>query len=458
MIVKNFLFLGIGEIAGKFFSFLAVLYLTHKISLINFGEINFALTYINYLSLLTNLGLLIYGIRKVAQELISKEIVDEIFSFRFLLGIFVTFFSIVLINILSKEVLLKKLILIYSFFIFFDAINLEWFFLGKERIKFCVLNRFLFNLFYFLLLVIFLKSEKEILVVPTAFVLGSLISSLTLLYFYYKNFNKINFKLNLKKKVFLLKETLPLGGAQILIQIYTLSGIFFLGFFNMKKELGYYSAGFRILLLLMIFDRIFNQIILPFLTRKFQEEKFAILKNITRLVLIFLLPIVFFLFIISDKLFLFLFPKEYLPGEKTFRIFLGFFIITILNSIFSLSLIAFRKDKQYFKNILIGTIINFLMVILLTKNFSHLGAAFSLLFTEFFILLLNFRTLKSFYKIEFLTCFSLPLFLAFLSNLPIFFFKNFSIFILVLLFLITNLSLFLIFRKEIEKDYYLLKW
>lgn len=457
MIVRNFLFLGVSEILGKIFSFLAILYITRKISLINFGGINFALSYINYFSLLTNLGLLIYGIRKIAQGFEIKEIVDKIFSSRLLLGILATFLSISFISILKEDIILKKLVFIYSLFILFDAISLEWFFLGKEEIKFCALNRFLVNFLYFLLLLNFLKSDKEILFIPFSFICGNFVGALMLIYFYYKKFYKISFRLNIKEKFSLLKETLPLGIAQILIQIYTLSSIIFLGFFKMKKELGYYSSGFRVLLILMIFDRIFNQITLPFLTRKFQEKKIALLENITRLVLFFLLPITFFLFIVSDKLFLFLFPIEYFPGTRVFQVLLGFFIFTILNSIFSLSLIALRKDRQYFKNIFIGTLFNFLMVIILTKIFFHFGAALSLLLTEFLIFLLNFQALRSFYRFKFLTCLPLPLLLTFLTVLPIFFFKGLHLFILIIIFLIIYFSLSLIFKKELKKDYYLLK-
>lgn len=457
MIVRNFLFLGFGEILGRFFSFLSILYLARKISLINFGEINFALSYINYFSLLTNLGLLIYGIRRVAQGLVIKETVDKIFSCRLLLGILATFLSIFFINFLKEDIILKRLVLIYSFFILFDAINLEWFFLGKEEIKFCALNRFLVNFLYFLLLLIFLRSDKEILFIPFSFILGNLVGALMLIYFYYKKFNKISFFLNIKEKIFLLKETLPLGGAQILIQIYTLSGIIFLGFFKRKEELGYYSSGFRLLLILMIFDRIFNQIILPFLTRKFQEKNFLILKNLMRLVLIFLLPTAFFLFLVSNKLFLFLFPSQYLPGEKVFQILLGFFVFTVFNSIFSLSLIALKKDEKYFKNILTGTIFNLLMVILLTKTFFHLGAALSLLFTEVLIFLLNFLSLRKFYQINFLTCVPLPFLFTFLIILPIFLLRNLHLFILIFLFLILYFGLIFLFKKEIKKDYYWLK-
>ncbi|MCS7249960.1 MAG: oligosaccharide flippase family protein [candidate division WOR-3 bacterium] len=457
MIAKNFLFLSFGEILGRFFSFLAIIYLTRKINLINFGEVNFALTYVSYFSLLTNFGLLIYGIRKIAQEKSIKEIVDKIFSFRLLLGILAFLSSILLIHILKEDIILKKLVLIYSFFILFDAINLEWFFLGKEKIGFCALNRFLTNFLYFLLLLIFLESKKEILFIPFSFILGNLFGSLMLLYFYHHKFNKISIKLDFKKNFFLLKETLPLGGAQILIQIYTLSGIIFLGLLKMKKELGYYSAGFRILLILMIFDRIFNQIILPFLTRKLEEGNFAVIKNITRLVLIFLLPFTFFLFIISDKLFLFLFPQEYLLGKEVFQILLGFFIFTFLNSIVSLSLLAIKEDRQYFKNILRGTLFNLFTIIILTKNFFHLGAALSLLLTEALIFFLNFQTLKSFYKFNLLSSFPLPLLFAFLTLLPIFFFKNLPLIILIMLFLITYFCLLMVFQKEIKKDYYLLK-
>ncbi len=457
MIVKNFLFLGFGEILGRLFSFLSILYLTRKISLINFGEINFSLSYINYFSLLTNLGLLIYGIRRVAYGLTPKETVDKIFSFRLLLGILATFLAIFFINFLKEDIILKKLVFIYSFFILFDAINLEWFFLGKEEIKFCALNRFLVNFLYFLLLLIFLRSDKEILFIPLSFILGNLIGTLILIYFYYKKFNRISFLLNIKEALFLLKETLPLGGAQILIQVYTLSSIIFLGFFKMKKELGYYSSGFRLLLVLMIFDRIFNQIILPFLTRKFQEKNFWVLKNLIRLVLIFLLPITFFLFLVSDKLFLFLFPSEYLEGKRVFQILLGFFIFTLLNSIFSLSLIALKKDEKYFKNILIGTLFNLLMVIFLTKTFFHLGASLSLLLTELLIFLLNFQTLRKFYQINILACLPWPLLFTFLVIFPIFLLRNLHLFILIFIFGILYFSIILIFKKEIKKEYYFLK-
>jgi O-antigen/teichoic acid export membrane protein len=456
--IKNFLFLGFGEILARFFSFLAIIYISHKINLGNFGMINFALGYINYFSLLTNWGLLIYGTRKIAEGIKIKETVDQIFSVRFLLGIFSTLLAVLIINIIKEEFFLKKLILIYSFFIFFDALSLEWFFLGKEKVSYCLVSRLLSNFLYFLLLILFLKSDKEIFSVPFAFVFGVLVGNLFLFLSYQKKYSaQINWRLNFKENLFLLKTTLPLGGVQILIQIYTLFNIIFLGFLKWKKELGYYSAGYRLLLVLMIFDRIFNQITLPFLTRKFKEGNFAILKNITRLILVFILPVSFFLYLISDKLFLWLFPPEYFNGVLIFQTLLFFWIFTILNSIFSLGLLALGKDKEYFRNVLIGTLINFFLAIFLIKNFRHSGAAWALVITEFLIFLLNFKRFQNYYPVNFLNSLPLPLLLTALTFFPIFLLRKYSFWCLSFLFLIIYLFLFMIFRKKIKEDYQLLK-
>jgi len=456
--IKNFLFLGFGETLARCFSFLAIIYISHKISLGNFGMINFALGYINYFSLLTNWGLLIYGTRKIAKGIKIKETVDQIFSARFLLGILATLLAVLIINVIKEEPFLKKLIMIYSFFIFFDSLNLEWFFLGKEKVGYCFVSRLLSNFLYFLLLILFLKSDKEIFFVPFSFVFGVLVGNLFLFLSYQKKYGaQLNWRLNFKENIFLLKTTLPLGGVQILIQIYTLFNIIFLGFLKWKEELGYYSAGYRLLLVLMIFDRIFNQIALPFLTRKFKEGNFDILKNITRLILVFILPLSFFLYLISDKLFLWLFPQEYFNGVSIFQTLLFFWIFTILNSIFSLGLLALGKDKEYFKNVLIGTFINFFLAVFLIKNFYYSGAAWALVITEFLIFFLNFKNFQNYRQINFLNSLPLPLLLTALTFFPIFLLKKYSLWCLSFLFLIIYLFLFMIFRKKIKKDYQLLK-
>lgn len=100
-----------------------------------FGSWNLVLVILGYVSILTNFGFVPYGIREIAKkESEHVVIVNNILSARLALSILAMFLSTIIIYFIDdRESIFIFAVIIGYISIFANAINLEFYFLGKKK-------------------------------------------------------------------------------------------------------------------------------------------------------------------------------------------------------------------------------------------------------------------------------------------------------------------------------------
>ncbi|MEM3122344.1 MAG: polysaccharide biosynthesis C-terminal domain-containing protein, partial [Candidatus Pacearchaeota archaeon] len=202
-----------------------------------------------------------------------------------------------------------------------------------------------------------------------------------------------------KEKHLLIKEIVTYSwpmmffaiGYNIFYWIDTLS----IGFFKSSIEVGWYNAAIPIALLFYIAPELFMQLFFPLIIKEYSNKKRKNLKTIKELskqiskwIFIINLPFFILIFLFPETAINILFGKEYIVAENALRILsIGVFFISITRVSQHLILML-GKSKIALYNIIIASIINFILNIVLIQKYGINGAALATTISTIFLSLL----------------------------------------------------------------------
>ena len=155
-------------------------------------------------------------------------------------------------------------------------------------------------------------------------------------------------------------------------------------------DAGIYSAASKLVLFLLMLDRVLATLLLPAASRlgaQSQELLVSRLRFALKWIFITTLPICIGGTIIADKIILIVFGNQYILSVDVFRILIWYFFVTMLHTIYTSGIIAVGKEKVYAKVMLISTAVYFISIIICTKYLGVVGSAFAMVFSEVVTLL-----------------------------------------------------------------------
>lgn len=451
---KNFTSLLIGSVGSRLLGFMVTVYLARILDVSGFGKISFALAVFSFGLILTNPGLLLLGTREVAKK---KEKIGEylptIVVLRLLLALFAFLLILSLLIFLPKSQDTKVLIFFYSLSLFAQVFLLEWLYQGIEEMEYIGISRLSVFFFYLPLVFLFVKGSQKILWVPLFWLIGNIAASLFLIFIFRKRFGTIRLRFNPSLLLPLLKKSLPLGLAAIMIQIYLYFDTLLLGFFKGDESVGWYSAAYKLVFFVLLLDRIFAETLFPLMARYSQEsqEKLKILlKRYAKMIVSLVLPIGVGGTLLASPIMNLVYGSQYEKGVFVFQILIWVVTLSSINSVYGFGLIGCGREKKYTFAITIGTIANILLNLVMIPLFGLVGAAWVKLFSEgimFALMVLQFEKIVQiqFWKYipkPFLAAISMGLLIHFLRDLhPLFLIFVGCITYPILLFLIRGFSI-----------------
>jgi O-antigen/teichoic acid export membrane protein len=356
----------IGDVAGRGLSFLTSIYLARTLGSEFYGLITVAISILGYATWVSDMGLISIGTRETAKEP-SKRIfrVIEVFRMKIVLGIIVLIISTVVVSMINAGEIEKQVILGYLYSIIPYIALMEWFYSGKQQFGKIALSKVLNGLGYFLLVFFMVESVEDVTLVPVLYTTGITIAALTLGTF------------AIKDKPF----SLPSRGAQIYSDLLKTSSILGLGKFFAQivhllppiliggimslKDAGLYGAAFRIVIIAMMIDRVFVNLLLPNLSSLWSLDRALATKRINavfRLVAAGGALIAMVTAIGSEQIISILYGAEYADSVLLLQILSVLIAATFINSLFSFGLIATNRDKEYFLATCFGGTISAIMI------------------------------------------------------------------------------------------------
>jgi len=257
---------------------------------------------------------------------------------------------------------------------------------------------------------------------------GGLFNIILLFYLGIKSGIKFNIKADTRNAFSLLRESFPIAAASILAHvIVVLLPVIYLGIVTSNAEVGIFSAAYRIVVVLLIFDRVFNTLFFPKIVGQIDnpsqnvEDTFRITFKI---ISAFAFAISMLAVISGDLLVKVIFTTEYIEAIPVFRVLTGYFIFTLMNSVFGFTLIGMKKAKYYTWSMIIGGIVFVISGIIFTSLYKSVGMVISLVLFEIITLISMNILIEKRFRINLFRYVLIPLFIAFSCSVLLLYYIN----------------------------------
>ncbi len=385
---KNILSLAISEGGSRFIGFVTTVYLVRSLSMHDFGLISIAIAVFGYALLFAAHWFNTYGVRQVASET-GNEFVGNFISLRLLLSVLI-FIIVSIISIIAvADNRLSSLIIYFTISIIPGAIFLDWYFQGKEDLVPVSISKFIISAVYLLLLLLLL-NHNSILVVPLSFLFANVAGFILIFVWFISKYGYIKLSISITRWKEIIKESFAVSFASTLAQLNVNLPVLVIGIILTASDVAIFNVASKLVFVLLIADRLFYSIYFPAITRIYSQNQnkiSEIINFVLRWLILFILPLSLFCIIAAEPLIKLVFGIQYTNSIIIFQVLIGYFLITMLNSVLGYTLVAIKQEKYFARTIYFGAIANLILVLLLTYHFGLLGTAIAVVTAELLILI-----------------------------------------------------------------------
>lgn len=352
------------------------------------GAFSYAITLIAFLTIFVDIGINTILTKETARNKVTTRDFQSLLSTLFLMKLFLlgigVFFVLSVAPHISKITEANALFPLFALILIFDTLREFGFSLMRAReIREVEAGLFMLtNLAVVVFGFLFLFIKPTVLFFTYGYVIGTAIGCLATAIAMRRELGYLFSFFKFSQIYPILSAAWPFAASSVLGIFMLNADILILGWFRNATEVGYYSAGNRIVQLFYLLPSILTVSALPALAR------FAV--SDTKKMRILLEQILSFLFLIAiplgiggallgKEIIVLIFGTEYAPASLSFRVLMltliiDFCALTLSNAIFS-----FDQQQKLIINTALGASINVLGDIILIPRFGMNGSAFATL-------------------------------------------------------------------------------
>ncbi|WP_159160376.1 oligosaccharide flippase family protein [Enterococcus casseliflavus] len=360
------------------------------------GKFNFVNSIAAYFILVAGLGMANYGVREISIVKNNKDLLSK------------KFWELAFFNLIFSSITFILYILVMGFFgdylyfmitsitIFSCIFDITWFFAGIEDFKKITIRNFVIKIIGFLLVVILIKNQDDL-------ILYFIISSLSVL------FSQLSLWISIKKHVYFvkvsirdslshLKSALDFFLAKVAITIYQNTTKTILGLLTTMSVVGIYSNAYSIVMMSANIINAMNTIMIPRMSNMYSQNDedgmVRLLQRTIHLQIFFTIPITFGIILTSSKLVPWFFGNEFLMVAPVLK-FLSPVVIfqSFQMAVASQYLIPKKDMKEYNFSVISGAVVTIITTIILVPFLSIYGAVIGLNMGYIFVSYLRLKVL-----------------------------------------------------------------
>jgi O-antigen/teichoic acid export membrane protein len=386
--VRNALMLAIADVGGRVIGFFITVYLARVLNPSGFGILNVGLAVLGYLMLAGSPGIQVIEARNVAAEPepVPRR-VNSVLSLRLVLAAVLLVMTMAVTAVVAfdaKET--PRVIVLYAVSLLPAAMFLDWFFQGIEELVMVGYARIVNYSMYGIAVLLLVKSTDDLIWAPVAFAVGNLTASVFLLTQYQVRFGVFTFEWDPATWKAVLAQNLPVGIGAFFGQSFMNLPALVLAYVGSIVEVGVFSAAMKVVFMLLIVDRIFNALFLPAATRyavRGRDIFEPFVRLMIKLVLVIVIPLTLVVIVAAPWAVELLFGSAYGDAAAVLRILAFYVGLTVLNSVFVVSLIGSGSERVYTRMMVIGSLITAVAVITLSYTHGTTGAGLGVVLGEF---------------------------------------------------------------------------
>lgn len=390
---KNFIYNAILTMSGYIFPLMVYPYVSRVLGVANIGACNFVDSIVEYFTILSMMGMNTIGIREIAKCKNDQQKLDNVFSQLFSLNTLTTITAIIILiiatNIVPKFAPYKDLLYIGVGKLFFNYMLINWFFQGLENFKYIAARTIFVKILFVISVFLFVKTETDVklyyFLVALTWAGNGIIN-----FIYAKKYVSFNFTLKINKAI--IGSFFILGVYWFMNSMYTTLNVAFLGFATNDIEVGYYTTANKLLTVIMTMFTALTSVMVPrvsvALKSKDNSEAKALIRKAINALMLFAIPLIFFVFPFSQELIYLMSGKGYEGATTPLQIMTPLFFLVGYDQIIVLqTLLPMGKDKDILRNSILAASVGIISNIFLTLNFGKNGSAIVLILAELSVLL-----------------------------------------------------------------------
>ena len=388
--VKNFFNLSLNQILNVLFTLIITPILFKNLGSDQFGLISLYLTIVMLLSIIIGYGYNLNSPQRLASFNTKHQIqtlLVEILSVRIIISILLLLFSVSITPLLNLTINQFYIFTFSLIILLSEAINPFFYYQGKDDLHGVALSNFIFKLFYFILIVFFVKLKSDAFLVNLFFGLSSLTVYAFCWVYIFRKENLTWYWINFKIFIDRIKENMFFTLSSLASYISVSSSLIILSFFVNNNELGKYSLAQKIGFLLRMIPVLITQSVLQIASRKNSNDKKNLNKFLNKT---YSLGLIFSLFIgliiiIFSKWIIYYMSGEYIDYSQKILIILSLIpFFSMLN--FKNMIIILVNEMKEVLYVTTWYCVLFLLIIgsLLSYLFGGFGLSISLILTEIF--------------------------------------------------------------------------
>ncbi|MEK9154618.1 MAG: flippase [Patescibacteria group bacterium] len=400
-VAKNVFWLSFSQIGSRLIRAIIIIYAARALGAADYGIFSYALGLAGFFTIFSDIGISQILTREMVQKQGQK---DRYFSTAFWIKIFILAITVLLIIFaapyFSKLEAAKNLMVFIALIVIFDGLR-EFSlasFRAFEKMEFEALISILTNIAIttFGLIALYFAPTSKSLTLAYAFstMIGFFVGFIILREHFKKILNC--FDKSLIKPI--LYSAYPIALLSFFGAFMLNTDMIMLGWWKTPKEIGYYSAGQKIIQLLYTLPAILATSIFPSMSRFVNNQENERVKNLMKkgMVIIFSIAMPVFLggVILAKPIIGLLYGKEYLPATLSFQIllFTPFFIFPqILLGNF---ILAHNRQKELKFPVGLGAISNIILNVLLIPPYGIVGCSIATVIAQFLNTSLTWRIAK----------------------------------------------------------------
>lgn len=393
-LVKNVFSLSLVQIANYVFPFITIPIVSRIIGPDKFGVVNFAAAFMTYFTLLINFGFDLSATRAIAASKNSLEERNRIFN-QVLLAKMVLFGASLVLFLVSlftiPELRNEKSVAVFSFILCFSwVITPNWLYQAMQELSRIAMFNMATKVLFTIVVLWVIREKSDYIWLPLVTSVAQLLVGVYSFYYAVRRY-KIQIKLpSLRPVLQMLWNERIIFFSMVVINLYTTTNVVMLGFLQSPDQVGYYTAGYRLIIILQqLIMMPLSQALFPFIGAAFainREKGLDVIRQMLPVVNFITLGAAVVLFVIGPYMILLLYGNKFEPSIEVFRILTFLPVIIGFSNLLGIqTMLNLKMDKQFFRITAFGALSSIGLNFLLVTRYGFIGSALTWLITEIFI-------------------------------------------------------------------------
>lgn len=390
----NYIFNLVNTVTGILFPLIAFPYASRILLADGIGQVNFFQSIINYISLLSCLGIPMYAIREIAKVRDNEELRNRITLEILILHILLTLLGYIAVVILSVTVAKIQvnipLFLLLSLSIVFVTVGCEWFYQGVEDFRYITIRGIVVKTLAIILLFLLVKTKQDILWYGAYTVIGGAGGNIFNFFRLRKYINKSDFHGRKLKPFRHLLPALHIFVLNLIISIYINLNSIMLGFMKNNESVGLFTAATKLTQVTLGIVSSLGTVMLPRLSNLISNKQWDEFKALSQKSMSFVVAVTLPLTVALILLAPFIIPifcgDTYNAAISTLMILSPIILFIGVSNVLGIQILyPMGKENIVIISTAVGAIVNFGLNLWLIPLMDQDGAAIATFFAELLV-------------------------------------------------------------------------